>query len=93
MKMSMSWRSNKQLEKKKRVRSKPKIRWQQLGLSDPAEKQTAMSIDEIRRQVLMLSSRGLGQGVRARPNAQRAEVNAIDDHAEPGRKRRRGATE
>ena len=93
MKITMRWRGNKQIDKKKRVRSKPKIRWQELGLTDPAEKRASISLDEIRRQVVMMSSQGLGQDTRLRPGVRSAQGNRMNDQAEPGRKRRRGATE
>lgn len=93
MKITMSRPGNKHTHKKKRVRHKPKIRWQLLGLADPAEEHTSISMDEIRRQVVMMSGMGLGQAVRPRPGARSAQGNGSNDHAEPGLKRRRGATE
>ena len=92
MKITMSRPSNKHTHKKKRVRHKPKIRWQLLGLADPAEEHTSISMDEIRRQVVM-SGMGLGQAVRPRPGARSAQGNGRNDPAERGLKRRRGATE
>ena len=86
-------RRNKHTKKKKRITRKPKIAWQQLGLKNPTAEGTGMSIDEIRRQVIQLSSRGLGQGVRSRPRVEGAQSSDANKHAEPSRKRRRGATE
>ncbi len=93
MKINTMWRSNKSTQKAKRVRHKPKIRWQQLGLTDPAEDNPSISMDEIRRQVLMASSRGLGQGARSSTEVKSGGVNGRNNSAEPGHKRRRGATE
>ena len=93
MKITMSRPGNKHTHKKKRVRHKPKIRWQLLGLADPADEHTSISMDEIRRQVVMMSGMGLGQAVRPRPGARSAQGNGSHDPAEPGLKRHRGATE
>lgn len=93
MKISMSWRGNQKTLKEKRLKHKPKIHWQQLGLTDPADASSAVSMDEIRRQVVMLSSRGLGQGTRSRQVTPSTSVTGTNHHAEAGRKRRRGATE
>lgn len=93
MKTTMSWRGNKKTDRGKRTRQKPKIRWQHLGLKDPAEESPATSMDEIRRQVVTLSSRGLGHAVRFRPVAQSGPATDASNHGEPGRTKRRGATE
>ena len=93
MKTMMNWRGNRKTDRAKRVREKPKIRWQYLGLTDPAEESAAPSMAEIRRQVVTLSSRGLGHSVRSRPIAQSGPANGANTHGEPGRTKRRGATE
>lgn len=93
MKISMSWRGNQKTRKEKRLKHKPKIHWQQLGLTDPADASSTVSMDEIRRQVVMLSSRGLGQGTRSRQATPSKSVTGTSRHTEAGRKRRRGATE
>src|SRR5881296_3415494 len=66
MKITMSWPGNRKTPKEKRVVHKPKIRWQQLGLKDLSEEPASISMDEIRRQVVVASGRGLGHAVRAR---------------------------
>ncbi len=63
MKFTMPRRDNK--HKKQRVRAKTKIRWQQLGFTDPAEKHSLVSMVTIRRQAVMMSSTGLEKAVRA----------------------------
>jgi len=93
MKITMTWRGHGKTDRGKRVREKPKIRWQYLGLKDPAEESPAPSMDEIRRQAVTLSSRGLGQAVRSRPVASIGPANGPNNHREPGRAKRRGATE
>ena len=93
MKMTMSWPGNRKPAKEKRVIHKPKIRWQQLGFKDPAEEPASISMDEIRRQVVMLSGRGLGRTVQSRIGAQSRPTNSARAQGEPGRPKRRGATE
>ncbi len=85
--MSTVWRTSKNSQKKKRVAQKPKIRWQQLGFSDSGEAPSSISIDEIRREIVVMSSRGLGQGARSRHTL--TETPPADTRA----KKRRGATE
>ena len=63
MKFTMPRRDNK--HKKQRVRRKTKIRWQQLGFTDPAEKHSLASMVTIRRQAVMMSSRGVEKAVGA----------------------------
>lgn len=81
--------------KNKPIARKPKIRWQQLGLADPSEKQNSLPIEEIRRQVATLSSRGLGQGARSRRDAAGSSGSGLMPEAATGgsRRGRRGATE
>ncbi len=93
MKTTMNWRGNKNTHKKRRVSQKPKIRWQQLGFKTPASDNASMSMDEIRRQVVMLSSRGLGQGVRGRAAMPSGQVADTANQGGATRKLRRGATE
>ncbi len=93
MKTMMNWRGNRKTDRGKRVREKPKIRWQYLGLKDPAEESQSPSMAEIRRQVVTLSSRGLGQAARSRPIAPSRPANGESTHGDPGRTKRRGATE
>jgi hypothetical protein len=83
MKMSSVWRRNKSAAKRKRPVHKPKICWDSLGLP-PATHESAVSIEEIRRQVTSLASRGFGQGTRSRSEAKETQGAA---------RRRRGATE
>jgi len=93
MKITMSWPGNRKTPKEKRVVHKPKIRWQQLGLKDLSEEPASISMDEIRRQVVVLSGRGLGHPVRPRSGAQSRPATGARTQGEPGRTKRRGATE
>ncbi len=63
MKFTMPRRGNK--HKKQRVRLETKIRWQQLGFTDPAEEHSSVSMVTIRRQAVMMSSRGVEKAVGA----------------------------
>ncbi|WP_447978326.1 hypothetical protein [Candidatus Nitrospira bockiana] len=48
--------------KKKRLknaRSSVKINWHQLGLTDPSDDKESVPIEEIRRQVTVVASKGL----------------------------------
>jgi hypothetical protein len=83
MKMSSVWRQNKLTAKRKRPVHKPKICWDSLGLPSTTHESVA-SIDEIRRQVTSLASRGFGQGTRSRSEAKESQGAS---------RRRRGATE
>ena len=73
----MAWRSGKSaktpgLAKPKVQRiQKVKIRWSVLGLNPPAEEMPSMPIEEVRRRVRILASRGFGHGTRSRSLAER----------------------
>lgn len=71
--------------KAKRIKRQPKIRWQRFGLDMMVPEKLPTPIEEIRRQVLVLASRGMKQGTRAKPPVPHAG-NAL-------RRSRRGATE
>ena len=93
VKITTNWRGGKKVDRIKRVRRKPKIRWQYLGLSDPADVRPGPSMDEIRREVLTLSSRGLGHGVRARSVVPNGPAMGGSHTGTSGTIKRRGATE
>lgn len=89
MKITVSAHGNK--SRNKRGKQKPKVRWEQLGLTDPSETSITPSIEEIRREVTLMASRGLAQGTRSRSIAKVSHVDSA--HKALGRQRRRGATE
>ncbi len=93
MNMSTVWGGNKAARKRKRTVRKAKIRWDVLGLQDPALEGPSPSMEDIRRQVTSLASRGLGPGTRSRSGTKDSRAHAVSDAAVPSRKRRRGATE
>jgi hypothetical protein len=93
MKISTVWGASKTSRKRKRTVLKPKIRWDVLGLQDPHLEGPSVSIEDIRRQVTSLASRGLGPGTRSRSSAKISPDRTPSNATAPIRKRRRGATE
>ena len=90
MKFTMNWRGNKSTHKSKRVGSKPKkIPLQLLGLPDQTEEKKSNSMDEVRRQVVLMSSRGFREALRPSPPTPTAKGQGRNERP----KRRRGATE
>jgi hypothetical protein len=81
----MGWRIVKKGFKAKRMKRQPKIRWERFGLDLMVPEKLPTPIDEIRREVLKLASRGMKQATRSQPAALHAGKTA--------RRRRRGATE
>jgi hypothetical protein len=80
----MAWRVVKKGFKAKRMKRQPRIRWERMGLDLLVPEKLPTPIEEIRREVLKLASRGMKQGTRSQPIL----------HAEKmTRRRRRGATE
>ena len=71
--------------------SKPKIRWDVLGLSDPSLDESTTSIETIRREVSFLANRGFGQETTIWSTAQDAKGRGRG--RDESRARRRGATE
>jgi len=81
------------ITKKNRRTSKPKIRWDLLGLSDPSLAESTTSMDTIRREVSLLASRGIGQESTIRSAAQDTKGRGGGRQPDGGRVSRRGATE
>ena len=64
MKLTKNLQSNKPTQKVKRIGTKPKkVPFQLLGLPGPTEKQKINSIDEVRRQAVLMSSRGFREAL------------------------------
>jgi hypothetical protein len=78
--------------KKTRRTSKPNIRWDLLGLSDPSLADSTTSIETIRREVSLLASRGLGEETTLR-SARHTKGRGRGRQPDGSRVRRRGATE
>jgi hypothetical protein len=81
------------ITKKNRRTSKPKIRWDLLGLPDPSLAESTTSIETIRREVSLLASRGFGQETTIRSTVQDTKGRGRGRQPGGGRVRRRGATE
>lgn len=86
---AMAW---KRLRQQKHVKPRLKIRWEQLGLATPAKERPTIPMEEIRRQVMMLAGRSLGQGVRSSRLVQGKPNSDTDRPVETVRRDRRGAT-
>lgn len=56
--MNTSW-GTKTSQRRKRVTRQTKFRWDVLGLQDPAQSSSALSIEDIRRQITSAASHGL----------------------------------
>lgn len=91
MAISSSWGSSRTSRKGRRTVVKTKIRWDLLGLQDPVLTGPTQSMEDIRRQVSSLASRGFGSGTRSR--AGNTSGQAAPDATPAARKQRRGATE
>lgn len=72
--------------------SKPKIRWDVLGLSDPSLDEASTSIETIRREVSLLASSGFGKETTLRSARDTKRPGRIRQPDRGGMKRRR-ATE
>jgi len=91
MKLSSGWRADKTRKNRARATRKPKIRWEVLGLPNPLDNSSMTSMEDIRRQVSNMASRGFGQGTRSRTAEREAKTTGhIPDSSS---KRRRGAAE
>ena len=91
MKLSTGWRADKTRKNRARATRKPKIRWEVLGLPNSLDTSLTTSMEDIRRQVSNMASRGFGQGTRSRTAEREAKTT---NHApDSSSKRRRGATE
>ncbi len=87
--MNTRW-GTKSLHRRKRPVRRTKVRWEMLGLQDPARSPSAPSIEDIRRQITSAASQGLSPGTVTRPQQK-------DERPKPGSKgtvatRKRGAT-
>ena len=81
------------MTKKIRRTSKPKIRWDLLGLSDPSLDESTTPIETIRKEVAFLATRGFGQETTIRSTAQDATGRGRGRQPNRSRAKPRGATE
>jgi hypothetical protein len=74
MKLSKNWQGNKSTDKPKRFGPKPKkIPFQLLGLQSQTEADKSNSIDEVRRQAVLMSSHGFREALRSSPPTPKAK--------------------
>ncbi len=85
MKLTVNWHGKKSTPKPKCVNPKPKIPWKLLRLPDPTEDRNAISMDEVRRQVLLMSDHGIGEALRPHPRRQSVRGDGRD--AQPTHRR------
>jgi len=90
MKLTKNWQNNKSTHKPKRFGPKPKkIPFQLLGFPGLTEEEKSNSIDEVRRQAVLMSSRGFREALRSSPPTPKAKGQGRKEKQKP----RRGATE
>jgi hypothetical protein len=90
MKLTMKWGGK--VRNRKTFKPEPKIRWDLLGLADPSKEKIPMPIDEVRRQVLMMSSPGFDQDSATRLDVVPQKVSRSSTPAKPLSKARREST-
>lgn len=90
MKLTMKWGGK--VRCKKTFKPEPKIRWDLLGLADPSKEKIPMPIDEVRRQVLMMSSPGFDQDSATRLDVVPQKVSRSFASAKPLSKAPRAST-
>ena len=91
MKLTMKWGGK--VRNRKTFKPEPKIPWDLLGLADPSKEKIPMPIDEVRRQVLMMSSPGLVQeGVTRRLETTQKKDSRVPTPAKRVCKPRRNAS-
>ena len=89
MKLTANSQRNQGTHKPKRIEPIPKAPGQFSECPDPPEDQQSTAMDEVRRQVVLMSSRGFREAVRPRPSMPSAKGQGRKQHTKP----RRGATE
>lgn len=93
MKISSFRRTGKTSRRRKVTRLKHKVRWEQLGLQEPASTATSLSIADIRREISSMASQGPERGLGSRSHTNDAHNLSEAEGRMSIRKRRRGATE
>jgi len=74
--MKPSWWMKPSHRQKARIR-KTRVRWDLLGLKDPAETSCTTSIEDIRRQIISAANHGLGPGTLARAQTKGASRKSV----------------
>lgn len=86
MKLTMKWGGK--VRNRKTFKPEPKIRWDLLGLADPSKEKVPMPIDEVRRQVLMMSSPEFDQDSATRLDVVPQKVSRSSTSGKPSKARR-----
>jgi hypothetical protein len=86
--MNTSW-GTKAPHRRKRAILRTKVRWEILGLQDPAQLSSAPSIEDIRRQITSAASQGLSPDTVSR--SREKEGRTKSGSKAPGVTRKRGA--
>ncbi|NGZ02509.1 MAG: hypothetical protein CV090_05590 [Nitrospira sp. WS238] len=72
--MKTSWGANAS-HRRKRVVSRAKVRWEILGLEDPAQSSSSPSIEDLRRQITSAASSGLSAETLSRSGQKKVAAN------------------
>ena len=83
MKLTPNWHSNNRTHKPKPLGAKPKLPGQFSELPDPAIDQQATAMDEVRRQVVLMSSCGFREAVRSSASMPSAKGRGKKQHKKP----------
>ncbi len=84
--MKTSW-GTKAPHRRKQASLRTKVRWERLGLEDPAQSPRALSIDDIRRQITSAASQGLSPDTVSRSHQKDGHVKPASKKSAPTRKR------
>lgn len=87
--MKTSW-GMKAPHRRKQTALRTKVCWEKLGLEDPAQSLSALSIDDIRRQITSAASQGLSPDTVSRSHQKDGQVQSASK--KPPATRKRGAT-
>ncbi|OQW31558.1 MAG: hypothetical protein A4E19_08070 [Nitrospira sp. SG-bin1] len=85
--MNTSW-GTKAIHRRKRTILRTKVRWEMLGLRDPAQSSPEPSIEDIRRQITSAASQGLSPDTVSR--SQQKDARPKSGSKTSGAIRRRG---
>lgn len=87
MKLPQKWQANKPTHKPKRLGGRQKIPLELMGLAGSMEDQKAITMEEVRRQVVIMSSQGLEEALPLFPPTTNKKASEGTQHP-----KRRGRT-
>ncbi|MGE0642625.1 MAG: hypothetical protein AB7P24_03045 [Nitrospira sp.] len=88
--MKISW-GGKTAQRRKRAILRTKVRWDALGLQDPAQAASTLSIDDVRRQIISASNHGLSADSLSRTRAKATHSKPRSKTSDPSRKQDAGS--